>query len=91
VTKAQILEFSADLLEYISHLHIAVAGLGGIQRGMAWAWWTAVAAVVIAALVALPAHFVYGLATLGHLGPAFAALAIFALGAALSYPKERSL
>jgi hypothetical protein len=104
VTKAQIREFSMDLLEYISHLHIAVAGLGmglalaggglawcGIQRGMAWAWWTAVAAIVIAALIALPAHFVYGLATLGHLGPAFAALAIFAVGAALSYPKERSL
>jgi hypothetical protein len=102
VTKAQIRDFSPDLLEYISHLHIAVAGLGmglalagaglawfGVQRGLAWAWWTALAAVLVAALVALPAHFVYGLATFGHLGPAFAALAVFALGAALSYPKEK--
>ena len=102
VTKAQIREFNVDLLEYISHLHIAVAGLGmglalagaglawfGIQRGMAWAWWSAVAAITVAALVALPAHFVYGLATVGHLGPAFAALGLFAIGAALSYPKEK--
>lgn len=99
VTKAQIRAFNPDLLNYISHLHIAIAGFGmalglvvaalawfGIRRGLRWAWWACVSAVFTAAAVGLPAHFFYNLATLGHLGPSFALLAVFAIGAAISYP-----
>ena len=104
VTKAQIGAFNADLLNYISHLHIAIAGYGmamglmvivvawfGIQRGLRWAWWTAVSVVFVAAAVGIPAHFFYGFATLGHLGPPFAVLTVFAVGAAMSYPRSPSL
>lgn len=99
VTKAQIHAFNPDLVNYISHLHIAIAGYGmalglavaalawfGIQRGLPWAWWTGVTAVFTAAAVGLPAHFFYNLATVGHLGPPFALLTVFAVGAAMSYP-----
>ena len=104
VTKAQIRAFNEDLLDYISHLHIAIAGYGmavglaaaalawfGIQRGVGWAWWAAVGTVFVAAAVGLPAHFFYGLATLGHLGPPFVLLGLFAIGAAISYPGSSSL
>jgi len=104
VSKAQLVAFNADLANYISHLHIAIAGFGmatgfvvamlawfGIQRGSRWAWWAAVGTVAISSLVGIPAHFAYGFATLAHLGPPFALLAVFALAAALSYPGPASL
>ncbi len=103
VTKAEIRAFNLDLMEYISHLHIAVAGLSialgiaisalawfGVRAGSSWAWWTVVGTVATAAVIALPAHFVYGLATVGHLGPVFAALLIFFIGAALSFPRQKA-
>jgi hypothetical protein len=99
VTKAQVRVFNEDLVNYISHLHIAIAGYGmatglvvallawfGIQRGMRWAWWAAAATIVVSAGVGIPAHFVYDLATVGHLGPPFVLLIVFAVAAALSYP-----
>lgn len=103
VTKAQVRAFSEDLLNYISHLHIALAGYGmatglvaallawfGIQRGLRWAWWAAVGTVSVSALVGIPAHFAYGIATVGHLGPPFALLTVFAIAAAASYPRRRT-
>ena len=103
VTKGQIRAFNPDLVNYVSHLHIAIAGYGmalglavaalawfGIQRGLRWAWWAAITAIFIAAAVGLPAHFFYNLATVGHLGPPFALLAVFAIGAAMSYPPSGS-
>ncbi len=102
VTKAQIRAFNPDLVNYISHLHIAIAGYGmalglavaalawfGIQRGLRWAWWAGLTAIFAAAAVGLPAHFSYNLATVGHLGPPFALLTVFAIGAAMSYPTSR--
>ena len=99
VTKAELLAFNADLVHYISHLHIAIAGYGiatgfvvamlawfGIRRRVRWAWWAAVGTIVISAGVGLPAHFVYDLATVGHLAPPFILLALFAIAAAISYP-----
>lgn len=101
VTKAQVQAFNADLVNYISHLHIAIAGYGmatglvvallawfGIQHGMRWAWWAAVGTISITAVVGIPAHFVYGLATVGHLGPPFVLLTVFAIAAAASYPSS---
>jgi hypothetical protein len=80
-TPDQIRAFSPHLYHYISHLQTALAafiiGLGvaviplawqGIRTGQRWALWTAFLAPVIAVGVALPLHYVYGFATLGHLG-----------------------
>ena len=99
VSKSEIGAFNLDLLEYISHLHIIVAGFAmalgfvfvvlawfGVQRGFPWAWWAIVGALVIAAGVGIPPHFFYGLATVGHLGPTFVVLTTFAIGAIMSYP-----
>jgi hypothetical protein len=80
-TPEQIRAFSPHLFNYISHLQVAVAAfiiaLGvaviplawrGIRTGQRWALWTAFVAPVIGVGLALPLHYVYGLATLGHLG-----------------------
>ncbi len=98
VGKTQIEEFSPDLLHYISHLHIAVAGFiaaagiavaalawYGVRRGEWWAWTTAVVVPVFGLAVALPAHYPWGFDTVGHLGLIYLDTAIFVVGAALAY------
>ena len=95
--KTEIQAFSPSLYDYISHLHIAVSGFiaatgvavlflvwYGVRRGQLWAWAGAVAAPVVGLAVALPAHYPYGLATLGHLGLIYLATAIFVVGALLA-------
>jgi hypothetical protein len=95
--KDEIKAFDNDLYHYISHLHIAVSGFiastglavaalswFGVRRGYMWAWATAVAAPVLALLVALPAHYPWGFATIGHLGLIYLATAIFVVGALLA-------
>ena len=95
--KEEIKAFDNDLYHYISHLHIAVAafiastGLAvaalawfGVRSRQMWAWIAAVAAPVLALFVALPAHYPWGFATIGHLGLIYLATAIFVVGAALS-------
>lgn len=97
VGRSEIQAFSPDLYEYVSHLHIAVAafiaatGLAtaslawfGVRQGETWAYITALAVPVVGLAVALPAHFPYGLATIGHLGLIYLATAIFVVGAALA-------
>jgi hypothetical protein len=99
VSRDEIKSFSPDLYEYVSHLHIAVAGFiaaaglataalawFGVRRGETWAYVTAVATPVLGLAVALPAHYPYGLATLGHLGLIYLAVLIFVVGAALALP-----
>jgi hypothetical protein len=49
-----------------------------------WAWAAAVAAPVLALAVALPAHYPWGFATIGHLGLVYLATAIFVVGALLA-------
>ena len=81
-TPEQIRAFSPHLYNYISHLQVAISGflmafavqlMGlawfGVRRGERWALWTAAGSAALAYLVAVPLHFVYGLATLLHLGP----------------------
>jgi hypothetical protein len=95
--KDEIKAFDNDLYHYISHLHIAVSGFiastglavaglawFGVRRGYMWAWVTAVAAPVLALAVALPAHYPWGFATIGHLGLIYLATAIFVAGAILA-------
>jgi cytochrome bd-type quinol oxidase subunit 2 len=97
-TPQEIRAFSPDLYQYISHLQVAVSGfivaLGvavialawyGIRKGERWALWTAFLSPVIAVAIALPLHFPYGLATLGHLGPIYLVALILAAGTALAY------
>lgn len=98
VGKSEIEQFSPDLLHYISHLHIAVSGFiaaagiavaalawYGVRRGELWAWVTAVAVPVFGLAVALPAHYPWGLDTVGHLGLIYADTLLFVIGAALAY------
>ena len=95
--KDAIEAFSPDLYHYISHLQIAISGFiaatglavaalswFGVRRGYIWAWATAVAAPVLALVVALPAHYPWGFATIGHLGLIYLATAIFVAGALLA-------
>lgn len=97
VGRDEIRTFSDDLYHYVSHLHIAVSGFiaatglataalawFGVRRGLLWAYITAVAAPVLGLAVALPAHYPWGLDTIGHLGLIYLATAIFVLGAALA-------
>jgi hypothetical protein len=99
VSRDDIETFSPTLVEYVSHLHIAVSGFiaatgiavaalswYGVRRGLLWAWVTAVAAPVIALAVALPAHYPNHFDTLGHLGPIYLATAVFVVGALLALP-----
>lgn len=97
VGKEQIEAFSPSLYHYVSHLHIAVSGFiaatgvavfvlcwFGVRRGLLWAWVGAVAALVLGLAVALPAHYPWGLDTIGHLGLIYLATAIFVAGALLT-------
>jgi hypothetical protein len=97
VGKTGIEQFSPQLYDYISHLHIAISGFiaaagiavaalawYGVRRGEWWAWVTAVVVPVFALAVALPAHYPWGFATLGHLGLIYLATAVFVVGAVLS-------
>ena len=92
-TKDTVLAFSPKFYDYVSHLQVAlsgfIAGVGialvvlamwGIQRGLRWAFWGAVVSAVVAVGVALPLHYPYGLATIGHLGLIYLDLFIFVAG-----------
>src|SRR5215208_7408128 len=96
-SKDEIKAFDNDLYHYISHLHLAVAGFlaatglavaalswFGVRRGYMWAWVAAVAAPVLALAVALPAHYPWGFATIGHLGLIYLATVVFVVGALLA-------
>lgn len=98
VGRSEIEAFSPDLLNYVSHLHIAVSGFiaaagvavaalawFGVRRGEVWAWVTAVVVPVLGLAVALPAHYPWGFDTLGHLGLIYADVVIFVVGATLAY------
>jgi hypothetical protein len=101
--KAEVEAFSPELYHYISHLHIAlsgfiaatglaIAGLSwyGVRRGVRWAFTTAVFVPTVGLAVALPAHYPWGLATLGHLGPVYLAVLIFLAGVVAAYSGMRS-
>ena len=101
--KAEVEAFSPQLYHYISHLHIALSGFiaatglalaglswYGVRRGERWAFATAVIVTVVGLAVALPAHYPWGLATLGHLGPVYVAVLIFAAGVGAAYSGLRT-
>lgn len=97
-TPEQIQAFSPHLYHYISHLQVAVAAfiiaLGvavialawqGIRTGQRWALWTAFLAPVIGVGLALPLHYVYGFATMGHLGLIYLDAGILMVGTLLAW------
>ena len=97
-TPEQIQAFSPHLYHYISHLQVAVAAfiiaLGvavialawyGIRTGQRWALWTAFLAPVIGVGLALPLHYVYGFATMGHLGLIYADAGILLVGTLVAW------
>jgi len=97
VGKDQIQQFSPSLFEYVSHLHLAVSGFiaatgvavlflvaYGVRRGELWAWVGAVTAPVLGLAVALPAHYVNGFDTIGHLGLIYLATVVFVVGGLVS-------
>ena len=97
VGRREIQAFSPSLYEYISHLHIAVAGFiaatgvavlflvaYGVRKGRLWAWVGAVSAPVLGLAVALPAHYPNHFDTLGHLGLIYLAVLIFVAGALIA-------
>jgi hypothetical protein len=95
-TPEEIRTFSPHLYNYISHLQVAVAAFiialgiavialawNGIRAGQRWALWTAFLAPVVGVGLALPLHYLYGLATLGHLGLIYLDAAILLVGTVL--------
>jgi hypothetical protein len=97
-TPQEIQAFSQNLYNYISHLQVALSGfiiaLGvavialamfGIRRGETWALWTAFLAPVVAVGIALPLHYPFHIATLGHLGLIYLDAALLLLGTVVSY------
>jgi len=92
-TPDEIRAFSPHLYDYISHLQVAVAAFiialgiavialawNGIRTGQRWALWTAFLAPVAGVGLALPLHYSYGFATLGHLGLIYLDAAILLVG-----------
>jgi hypothetical protein len=96
-TPDEIRAFSPHLYNYISHLQVAVAAFiialgiavialawNGIRTGQRWALWTAFWAPVVGVALALPLHYSYGFATLGHLGLIYLDAAILLVGTVLA-------
>jgi cytochrome c oxidase subunit IV len=102
-SRAEVEAFSPQLFHYISHLHIALSGFitatglaiagfswFGVRRGERWAFAGAVTVTAAGLAVAVPAHYPWGLATLGHLGPVYVAVLIFLAGAGTAYSGMRT-
>ena len=103
VGREEITAFSPQLFHYVSHLHIAVAGMliaiglgvaalawvGVRARREPWAWWTAVTMPVVTLAIALPAHYPNNFDTIGHLGLIYLATIIFVVGALMSLSVAR--
>jgi len=96
-TPDEIRAFSPHLYDYISHLQVAVAAFiialgiavialawNGIRTGQRWALWTSFLAPVVGVALALPLHYSYGFATLGHLGLIYLDAAILLVGTVLA-------
>jgi hypothetical protein len=59
--------------------------LYGIRKGQRWALWTAFLGPLIGVGVAVPLHFPYGIATMGHLGLIYLDALILLVGTVLAY------
>lgn len=100
VTKAELAATNYELLHYINHLHVNVAGLMmavgigvvalawyGVRRGQKWAWATAIALPVVFLAHSLPVHQTAGFSfdAVLHLGPGAVWLPALIAGAVVAY------
>ena len=96
-TAEQIRLFNPRLYNYISHLQVAISGFiiavgiavvmlawYGIRTGQRWAAWTAFVVPALAVAIALPLHYTYGIATIGHLGLIYLDALILLVGTVLA-------
>lgn len=86
------------MYRYISHLQVNLAAFivanglmmilvswFGIRRGERWAVVAVLATYLLGLLIGLPIHYVYGLATLVHVGPFYLVTALVVAGCALAW------
>jgi hypothetical protein len=69
-----------------SGLVFLMSALWGVRRGACWLWWTTLLAGAPGYAAAIGVHFAVGYENVWHLTPAFAGLAMFVAGLALSHP-----
>lgn len=106
VTRADLAATNHEVVHYIDHLHVNVAGLMaaagiamvvlawyGVRRGHRWAWATAVTIPVVFLAHSLPVHQTAGFSfdAVAHLGPGLVWLPAFTVGAALAYHGLRTV
>ena len=104
-TRAELAATNHEVVHYIDHLHVNVAGLMGaagiamialawygVRRGQRWAWATAVAVPVVFLAHSLPVHQTAGFSfdALAHLGPGLLWLPALIAGAVLAHHGLRS-
>lgn len=100
VTRSELAATNHEVVHYIDHLHVNVAGLMaaagiamiilawyGIRRGQRWAWATAIAIPGIFLAHSLPVHQTAGFTfdAITHLGPGLVWLPALLVGALLAY------
>jgi hypothetical protein len=97
-TSAALRVENPTLYNYLSHLQVNLAAFiiaygivlvalawFPIRRGQRWAVWTVLGSALIAGAIGLPIHYVYGLATLGHLGPFYVVTVFVLVGSWLGF------
>lgn len=99
MTAAELAAVNPALPPYIGHLRMAAAGMFvafgiaaaalawyGVRRGQRWAWTTTLVSFVLGTAIGVPMHYsgAFHVDYASHLGPAYAILALFLVGAALS-------
>lgn len=100
VTSEQLARTNPAVLDYITHLHLNVAGLAialgigtlalaifGIRDGQRWALWTAIALPAVFLAHTIPVHLTAGFSfhALTHLGPIAIVVALLITGAVLAH------
>lgn len=106
MTRAELAATNHEVVHYIDHLHVNVAGLMGaagiamialawygVRRGQQWAWATAIAIPVVFLVQSLPIHQTasFSFDALTHLGPGLVWLPALLVGAGLAYHGLRSV
>ena len=106
VARADLAGTNPEVVHYIDHLHVNVAGLMaaggiamialawyGVRRGQRWAWAAAIALPVVFLGHSLPVHQTAGFSfdAVAHLGPGLVWLPALLVGAGLAYHGLRTV
>lgn len=106
ITRAELATTNHELLHYVNHLHVNVAGLliaagiavialawYGVRRGERWALATTIAIPVVFLVHSLPVHqtAAFSFDAVQHLGPGLVWLPALILGGGLAYRGLRSM